>query len=212
MPALAVDFRRATRAAAGLPEAGELVRDASGKGSVAYQQLTPQRLTDLYEMAYLRMFVAWENFLEATFVRTMCGYVSSSYAPQFQGERVRQRTLEEAYKALLRPGQDFVLWHNPTRVRRWAAAWFVGCPHEFVIASSLSRLEWFARIRHRIAHGSDDARRKMDEATLGLAGRHFAGASAGRFLRSWNQASQPKERWLYTIEAELGALSRQISP
>jgi hypothetical protein len=212
MPAMAVEFRRTLRASAELPEAGELVRDASKPGTVAYQQLTPQRLMALYEMAYMRMFVAWESYLEATFLRTMCGYVSPTYTPTFQAGQNRQPTLRHAYGALLLPGQYYLLWHSPPRVRKWAAAWFVGSPHELVIASNLARLEWFGAIRHRIAHGSEDAREKMDKATLGLAGRRFAASSPGRFLRTWNGASQPQERWLYTIAAELAALSAQISP
>ena len=212
MPALAAEFRRTVRAAAELPEAGELLRDSSKKGTVVYQQLTPHRLMALYEMAYMRMFVAWETYLEMTFLRYMCGYVSPIYTPQFQPGQQRVTTLPKAYGALLLPGHYYLLWHSPPRVRKWAASWFVGSPHELVIASSLSRLEWFGAIRHRIAHGSEDARQKMDKATRGLAGRRFAASSPGRFLRSWNGASQPQERWLYTIAAELSALSTQISP
>jgi hypothetical protein len=212
MPALAAGFRRTVRAATELPEAGEVIRDWSEQGSVPYRELTPPRLMALYEMAYLRIFVAWENFLEDTLLRTMCGYISPLYIPRFQEELARERSVKEAYKALLRPGQNYLLWHNPKEVERRAKEWVVGSPHEVVIASSLARLEWFSWVRHRVAHGSDDARAKMDRATLGLAGRQFAGASVGRFLRSWNQAAQPQVRWIYTIADELGALSSQMAP
>jgi hypothetical protein len=212
MPALAAEFRATAKSAVGLPEAGETVREVGGQGTIVRRELTPLRLMALYEMAYLRMFVAWESFLEETFLRTMCGYESAQYIPIFKSGQSRQPNLKDAFQALLFPGQDYLLWHNPKRIKRWAESWFDQGPHELVIASNLSRLEWLGAIRHRIAHGSKDARTKMDKATTGLAGRRYAGSSPGRFLRSWNEASQPRERWLYTIRSELSGLAGQISP
>lgn len=38
--------------------------------------LTVGRLWLIYEMAFLRLFSLWEGFLEASFLRYMCGYTS----------------------------------------------------------------------------------------------------------------------------------------
>jgi hypothetical protein len=69
-----------------------------------------------------------------------------------------------------------------------------------------------ASLRHRVAHGSHDARVRFDAATMLLAGRRVRGANPGRFLRSFNSSSVPSERWLVTVASELIALAHQIAP
>ena len=75
MPALAKHFQTACDTACRLAVAGELVR-ASG-GVVARQEFTLPRLEYLYEIAFLRIFIAWEFFLEESFLRYMCGFHNS---------------------------------------------------------------------------------------------------------------------------------------
>ena len=211
MPALSSQFADAAATALALAEAGELVRQGAPRGSVAFRELKPSRLEALHEMAFLRVFVEWENFLEASFLRTLCGYVSPLYTPAFTPGSARQPTLAAAELALL-AGNQYLLWHNPVTTVSRAKKWFIGAPHELVILSNLARLEWFAWVRHAVAHRSDDSKRKLDLATGNLAGRRYAGSSAGRFLRDWDPQSHPQTRWLHSITAELVALSGQICP
>jgi hypothetical protein len=211
MPRLAAGFGMAVTAAVGIAEAGEIVRALSSPRGRIQQELSAPRLEALHEMAYLRIFVEWEQFLEATFLRMMCGYESSLYVPSFAPGRGRQGTIAAAQAALF-GGRDFLLWHNPGRVRDRGSDWFVRGPHELVVGSNLTRLEWFASVRHRVAHASEDARRKLDAATIGLAGRRYRGSSAGRFLRDWDASASPPARWLHSIGDELSNLARQISP
>jgi hypothetical protein len=210
MPPMAASFRSLVGSAIALAEAGETIRSSSAVNSLAHHELTVQRLEALHEMAYLRIFVGWEEFLEATFLRLMCGYRTLSYVPVYVPGRTKQRTLATAELALF-GGRDYLLWHNPYQVRNRGRDWFVGAPHELVISSTYARLEWLASLRHRVAHGSKDARRKADIATLGLCGRRFPAASAGRFLRSWNTNASPPERWLHTLGGELSGLATQIA-
>ena len=200
-------------AAIGLAEPGEIVRAEAPKDTAAYRELQPPRLEALYEMAYLRVFVEWESFLEASFLCMLRGYESPIYAPVFAPCRSRQRTLAEARKSLY-GDKEYLLWHNPNSTMGRARHWFRDAPpHETVILSSLSRLEWFAAVRHRIVHAPDSrTRQKLDEATIGLAGRRYRGSSAGRFLRSWDAASSPQRRWIQSLSAELISLAKQISP
>jgi hypothetical protein len=211
MPRLARDFRTSAAAAAGLAEAGEIVRALSAPRGRIHQELTIPRLEALHEMAYLRIFVRWETFIEMSFLRMMCGYESAIYVPQFATGRTRQRTLSAAQTALF-GSRDFLLWHNPRSIRDRARDWFAGSPLELVAVSNFNRLEWFAAIRHRIAHGSEDARQNLNRATIGLCGRRYRGASAGRFLRDWDSSVTPPQRWLHTIAAELENLAAQITP
>jgi hypothetical protein len=211
MPALASRFADAVDAAIGIAEAGEIVRSGAAKGSVIYRELRLSRLEALHEMAYLRVFVEWENFLEASFLRMQCGFESPLYKPVLAAGCTRPRTLVDAQAALY-GSQQYLLWHNPHRTVARAQKWFVGCPHEVVTLSNISRLEWFGAVRHGIAHRSDDAASKLDAATIGLVGRRYRGSSAGRFLRDWDAGTTPDARWLQSIAAELVGLANQMCP
>jgi hypothetical protein len=211
MPGLGSRFRAAVTVAVGIAEAGEIVRALSAPRSRIHHELSLSRLEALHEMAYLRIFVEWENFVEASFLRMMCGYESVIYVPSFAAGKTRQASLAAAQTALF-AGKDYLLWHNPRYMRDRSRAWFAGGPHELVAISNLTRLEWFAAVRHRIAHGSDDAGRKIDAATVGLCGRRYRGSSAGRFLRAWDTSASPPKRWLHTIGDELASLAAQICP
>lgn len=211
MPGLAREYRTAVTAALGIARAGEIIRDLNRPGSLTHSELSLTRLEALHEMAYLRIFAGWEVFIEATFLRMMCGYHSHLYTPIFAPGRTNVANLKAA-KAALYKNRRFLLWHNPKDIRDRSRDWFSNSPHELVATSSLARLEWFAAVRHRIAHKSEDSRQQLDSATMNLCGQRFRGSSAGRFLRTWDQSASPRQRWLYTIGDELTNLAGQIAP
>ncbi len=211
MPPLARAFGRGVGDALGIARAGELARDQAPPGSLARAELRPSRLEALYEMAYLRTFVAWEVFLEDSFLRMMCGFESARWIPVRPVGVQRSRTLRQAQVGLY-AGRGFILWHNPNTVIQRAQQWFDNGPHETVIGSQLANLEWMAAVRHRVAHGSEDVRNQFDIASMQFAGRRYPASSAGRFLRDWNGTTRPPERWLETLGLSLVGLAQQISP
>src|SRR5690349_9661520 len=116
MPRLAAGFQDAVTSAVGIAEAGEIARALSPPRGAVRRELTISRLEALHEMAYLRIFVEWENFLEATFLRMMCGYQCPHYVPTFPTGKSRQPSLGDAQRELF-GGRDYLLWHNPGAVR-----------------------------------------------------------------------------------------------
>src|SRR2546427_472886 len=78
MPQLQALFATETDRALGLAEAGERIRAVSHSGSVGRTELSISRLEAMYEMAFLRIFLLWEDFLEQSFLRYLCGYASST--------------------------------------------------------------------------------------------------------------------------------------
>jgi hypothetical protein len=166
-------------------------------------------LESLYEMAYMRMFAEWEVFLEETFLRMLCGYVSPIWVPSLYQKQ--QPNLASARQLLL-GNRGYVLWWSPQQIRDRAKRFFVNSPHEIVVTSSFARLGALAAVRHRLGHGSDQVRQSFDAATMLLAGRRYKAGSVGRFLRDWHPTASPAERWLFEIERELVALSAQIAP
>jgi hypothetical protein len=212
MPSLASRFATDVERAVGIARAGELAWAEAKPGSITRRELRGTRIDVLYEMAYLRLFVGWEIFLEETFLRMMCGWSSPVYTPKLASPHNPFGTIASAKNALY-DGRSYLLWHNPSAVHKRCTKWFQNGIHAQVIASNEARLEWFAAVRHRIAHGSDQVKGEMNAASVGLAGRRYPGAAAGRFLRDWHEAEPlQKERWLRSIADELGGLASQMSP
>jgi hypothetical protein len=208
MPPLAQFFSDQVDSALELAEAGERIRASAPVRSTAFTLLHPPRLGLLYEMAFLRVAILWETFLEDVFVRLLCGYVTFAVAPV-----LRQPPCPTIHAAqlLILGGQDYVSW-SPKPFLRRAQKLATNCNAGTVIASNQSRLEWLLAVRNRIAHGSSFAKTQFDSACMSLAGRRYRGASAGLFLRDMNLGVTPAQRWLQTVGGELKNIARQIAP
>lgn len=210
MPPLAAEFSDSTEKAVDLSVAVEearlhLVHDLGERGL-----LYTHRLELIYELAFLRLFLAWEEFLEESLVRYLCGY-SHIHGQETLLSGKYYGTLNSARSAV-RGGRGYVLWHNPNKVVTRARRWFDKSRHELVIASSIGRLQYFAAVRHRIAHSQSHARAQFDAATMALIARRYRGGRPGRFLRDWVPGANPPVRWLDRIGDELVGLAYQIVP
>src|SRR5687768_9158736 len=79
MPRLAGEFHTKVVASVSLARAGELIRAHFGANDPYRNELSVSRLEAIYELAFLRIFIDWEIFLEESFVRYLCGYVNASF-------------------------------------------------------------------------------------------------------------------------------------
>lgn len=210
LPPLAQEFSSRVADALILAEAGEVARAEAAPHSRSRALLHFTRIESLYELAFLKVFVSWEDFLEQTFVRLLCGYLSSSGCePLRPGEHYRA-TLSAAETAIL-ANHPYVLWHNPARVVSRCQRFFSNGQFEAVIASNSTRIEAMAHIRHRIVHSQADALRKCHAATMLFAGVRYRGARAGRFLRDTVPYTQPPMTWLRSLSTELEKLAMQMA-
>lgn len=210
MPGLEAVFRQRVMEAIKLAEIGETARAESMAGSLTRQEFYYHRIEFLYEMAYLRIYLAWETFLEDTFQRYLCGYTSKAGRAAIHPGKTYCSTLANAEKLIIGK-YDYVLWHNPSRVVKRSDKFFKSSPIAKVIHSYTSRLDDLAAIRHRIAHSQDNARRKFDSATMTIAGRRYRGSRAGAFLRDRDCSVHPHMRWLDKLGRELTGLAAQIA-
>jgi hypothetical protein len=211
MPNLTGNLQAEVNRALALAEAGETVRAHLHANSQLNREITVQRLQLIYEMAFLHIFVHWEVFLEESFVRYLCGY-AGPLGPQVLVQGTFERTITSARLRLL-GGQQYILWHSAQGVQSRGQKYFVGGLHENVVASGRPRLEWFAAVRHYIAHKNSDARLKFDQACMSLCGRRYPGSRPGAFLRTVAvTTSGPPQRWLEIIGQELARLAGQIVP
>lgn len=194
---------------AGKIEAARLILPKAARHSMLHHE----RLEIVYEMAFFRIYLAWEEFLEQTFVRYLAGYTSSVYTPQLVG--AAPASLQAAWAQYL-GGQNYKLWHDPARVVQRAQGFLVNSPHETVVNSALSDLKHYAAIRHRIAHAQDHARAEFDSACVSLIGHHVRASKAGKLLRQAPSSSSgvsvsPGDRWLHKIADDYKALATQIA-
>ena len=159
MPAFASAFRHSVVNSFELAEAGEIAALSS-----ASAEWPATRVQQLYELAFLRIFIEWEVFLEQTVVRYLCGYrsIHGQYAPTSG----RHCASISAAEGLIFGSNGFALWHNPIRVVSRSQQHLTLCTHEIIIRSNISRLEHFSAVRHRLAHGQADAKKKFDAATM----------------------------------------------
>jgi hypothetical protein len=207
MSRLDVDLTNEVNRAVGLAEAGVHIRAASPTRSIARRELTITRLEALYEVAFLRVFLVWETFLEQSFYRYLCGHVSALGACTLIYPA--HATIAAAEAAVLGTN-DYVSWANATKVVRRAQRHMTGSFHEIVLLSDLARMGHFTAVRNRIAHTSQFARNEFDVATRALALHRYPGSSAGRFLRDRAVAGPIPKTWIEVIADELKALAHQI--
>jgi hypothetical protein len=198
-------------AALSIAKAGEISR-LSG-GPTVHKEWSVVRLEALYELAYLRLFAAWELYLEAVFYRSLCGYASAVGQEQLRIGHYYP-TVAAAEAAVL-GARSYALWHHPQKVIDRCQGYFMsgaGCPcnQEAVITANFTRLIHLASTRHRIVHDQTDAKKKFDAATLHIAGRTYSASRPGKFLRDFDTSKTPPQRWLEVTITELGSLISQL--
>jgi hypothetical protein len=201
MPRLDLQFAANADRCVAIAKAGELVYAASLPGSIARNEFHPARLEGLYELAYLRVFIEWEDFLEAAFLRYMCGHHSRHGPAVMAGGVAFQRSLAAAQAAML-GGNAYVLWY-PKKVIDRARIHFVGSLHESVVLAAKADLDLYTAVRHRIAHGQDNARANFDAATMTLSAKRYRGSRPGAFLRDWDGGIH----WLESITNSLKGIA-----
>lgn len=166
----------------------------------------------VYEAAYLLAFSAWENMLEQSFLRFLCGFKNSAGVPVRFGTWGRPATLGQA-SVLVLGGRRFKLWHNPQEVADRSKGFFNAGPHENVLQSALADIEDFAAIRHYVAHRNHDTNVKFQNAAVRLTGAPVHGGRPGRMLRAEtiDAVTGAKVTWLERICADLGRYATQIA-
>jgi hypothetical protein len=219
MPRFDLTLSAQAQLAVAIARAGETVR-AAGE-PVGRREWTITRLEALYELAFLRVFGAWEKCLECLLYRSLCGYASSAgqetlHPGMGHGPANAYYPSWAHAEARVLGGGSFVLWHDASKViarcRKFIRSG-AGCPalQETTISSREAHLGHLGAIRHRIAHDfQEDARKNFDDATRALATRTYPASRPGKFLRDWNKSVMPNERWLDTAVSDLVSLANQM--
>lgn len=135
----------------------------------------------IFELAFLKIFIAWEQFLENTFIRYMCG--ASSLSGKKPTRIVSARYLDDALKVICgdRPYAD---WASVEIVVERANRFFDnGEPYTTPLQSAAAELANMRRIRNHIVHHSNKSREDFNKLLVNTYGFRPQGMTAGRFLR-----------------------------
>lgn len=176
--------------------------------SGAFRNLGRRTVYLIMELSFLRIFLAWEDFLEQSFVRYMCGGMTASgYRPQLY---VHPASLEHAYD-ILRGQRAFIEWSNGSEVLQRARLFFKnGYPYHPAIAGALQELEEMRILRNGIAHRSATAIRHFEDLARRLLGYRPRGLSPGVLLASVHWPSG--RTYLHHYSEVVKAVAAQIVP
>jgi len=135
----------------------------------------------VFELVFLKIFIAWEQFLENSFIRYMCG--ASSLSGKKPKRNVSARYLDDAFRVVCgeRPYAD---WALVDAVLERANRFFDnGEPYTTPLQSAAAHLTNMRRIRNHIVHHSNKSRMDFKKVIVDVYGFRPQGMTAGRFLR-----------------------------
>ncbi|GAB1434260.1 hypothetical protein MASR2M32_04710 [Sphaerotilus sulfidivorans] len=151
--------------------------------------LHPNQAHQIVGLSFLKIVAAWEDFLEESFVRYLCGAkTSNGYAPKLNITGCKN--IQTAYNLLngssdFKIGRDYLSWSNLKHLENRAALFFVdGKPYSELMDYNKNLIREATLIRNRVAHSSEKC--VQDFNRLVKAKKSIAklppGFTVGRFL------------------------------
>jgi len=152
----------------------------------------------IVEMAFLRIFVTWEHFLEESFIRYAVGAASpSGYAPN---TLIHPQNIGHALELIL-SGRNYVPWNSASEVTRRSALYFEGGePYRRALDPAAAELDEMNTIRNRITHKSVNSKNNFKAFIRTKFGHGIRGMTPGRFLLTLPASPPPNTFLDYYIE------------
>ena len=143
------------------------------------------------ELAFLKMFLAWETFLEESFVLYLTGGVAPMGRPP---RRLITPPNRPWVEELLKPEtRDYANW-DAVAVRNRSLRFFRnGRPYHAVLLNNGALLAEAKTIRNAVAHQSTSAREKFERLVRDKLGALPVRTTVGSFLNTPMPAAVPPE-------------------
>jgi len=134
----------------------------------------------IYELSFLRIFLAWEWFIENTFVSYMLGKkTDKGYSPKLY---VKPLDRNHAYN-FVKEGRDYADWLSPDVVIRKARLFFRdGEPYRDALMSIIGDIQDMKTLRNSIVHMSAGPREKFETLVRNKLGYVKTPTTPGEFL------------------------------
>lgn len=164
------------------------------------------------EAAYLQAFIAWEAFLEESFILYVCG----KRLPRQRNLRClcgSMRTRAQAERFIIPEGKKYTEWTEVNQVTDRAIRFFEGGrPYTNVLRPHQAKLDSMRFIRNAIAHASKFGQEKFQELVRGELGTLPPRLTIGGFLIMTIPHSSPPTTFLEHYLSYLHLMAQQIIP
>lgn len=179
-----------------------LVKEAYSK---CQPKLSHSDLLQVIELSFVKIFLAWEQFLEDTFVRYMIGVRGKNKVKSY----LKPKSLNHAFE-ILKEGKPFPDWTNIDGILRKANIYFKeGEPYRSNLNLIKSELEDMKFIRNAIVHMSGIAEEKFKSVVRSNIGTFPRGMTPGKFLYSI-KSQRPKITYLEFYIDKLKLIAERI--
>ena len=198
-----------------LNESRRLATDAynwASPGSGAKRaMISLQRRDSLTELAFLRAFLAWETFVEGSFVLYLVGQKPP------RGSAPHRYTfppsLKVAMEWVIPEGRKYATWTVASEVSQRAERFFRGgSPVAPALRSHQNALDESRLLRNAIAHASASAQQKFENLVRQKIGVLPPKLTVGAFLGTIMPKSSPPTTFLEHYLAKIELAARQIVP
>jgi hypothetical protein len=149
----------------------------------------------LVQLAYLNAFLAWERFLEESFIL----YLWGKKAPRQYSPRrfIVPTTRRYANQLTLEGASAFVDWDNAQKVSERAIRFFVdGAPFAPSLRSRQIQMQNLQSIRNAVVHTSESSQEKFRRIVRDELGSIPAYFNIGRFLSMTKTGTAPPDSYL----------------
>lgn len=163
------------------------------------------------ELAFLRAFLAWEAFLEQSFILYLSGQKPPrGRAPRRYAFPPNQRV---AMDWIVPEGRKYAQWTVPTDVSERAERFFqAGRPFAHVLKGNQNALDEARLIRNAIAHQSPTVRVKFEKVVRTRLGTLPPNFTVGGFLSTTVPRSAPPASFLEFYFGKIEFAAQQIVP
>jgi hypothetical protein len=164
------------------------------------------------ELAFLRVFLSWELFLEETFIL----YLTGKTPPRGRApHRFVYPPNRKGAVGIVSEGRDFAKWSTPSIVVARAERFFRdGKPFSPAMSHHMSALNEMRHLRNAIAHWQEKTQDKFEAVvrTRSRTGTYQKGLSVGAFLGSTVPTSNPPQSFFDDYVSKVRWLANKIVP
>jgi hypothetical protein len=164
----------------------------------------------LLELAFLRVFLAWEAFLEESFILYLLGRAGPKH---FLPNRLATPPTRKSAILLTTGGLRYVDWADADQVRKRAARFFKnGRPYEKAICIRIGILENMHVLRNALVHRSHHSQTSFQALVRDKLGSFPHGMTVGLFLECTVPSSNPPVSFFELYASHVSAAAQRIVP
>lgn len=175
---------------ANLAQCDSLIANAHTTNATGHQHFTVRDREQITVAAFLNMFIAWEEFIEAAVSDYMMG--DATMSGNFPMRYVTPPSREHSTKMVIHTGRYFD-YANQENVKKLVKLFFdTGYPFETAINSMTQELSDLKTMRNACAHMSSTTKTTLESLAVKIFGNPQPGISVYQMLTATDPRTNPK--------------------